>query len=80
MAVKIRMKKISSTAKGRYNFRIVAINQSDARDSMPLEELGYYNPATDPAFFKINKERYDYWISKGAQPSNTVASLYKKMK
>ena len=79
MSVKIRLKKISTASKGRYNFRLVVIEKSSARDSRPIEEIGYYNPSKNPASLKINKERYDYWISKGAQPSDTVASLYKKL-
>jgi small subunit ribosomal protein S16 len=80
MAVKIRMKKVSRTSSGRYNFRIIVINQTAARDGEPVEEIGYYDPAKNPASLKINKERYDYWVSKGALPSDTVASLYKKIK
>ncbi|MFC1708900.1 30S ribosomal protein S16 [Candidatus Omnitrophota bacterium] len=80
MSVRIRMKKISRTAKGRYNFRIVVISRPAARDSRPIEEIGYYDPSKKPASVKIKKERYDYWVSKGAQPTDTVASLYKKYK
>lgn len=80
MAVKIRMRKISRTSSGRYNFRIVAIDRETARDGRTIEEIGYYDPSKNPASLKINKERYDYWVSKGAQPSDTVASLYKKIK
>lgn len=78
MSVRIRLRKISSTSKKRYNFRIVVINKANPRDSRYIEELGYYEPSKNPATLKINKERYDYWISKGAQPSDTVTSLYKK--
>jgi small subunit ribosomal protein S16 len=80
MSARIRMKKISTTSKGRYNFRLVVIDRSSSRDARPIEEIGYYDPSKNPASLKINKARYDYWVSKGAQPSNTVASLYKKYK
>ena len=78
MAVKIRMKKISSTSSGKYNFRIVVIDREKARDGKNIEEIGHYDPSKNPASIKIDKERYDYWVSKGAKPSDTVASLYKK--
>lgn len=80
MAVKIRMKKISRTSSGRYNFRIAVIDREKARDGKTIEEIGYYDPSKSPASLKINKERYDYWLSKGAQPSETVASLCRKLK
>lgn len=80
MSVKIRLKKISSTSSGHYNFRIVVIDGREARDSKHIEEIGFYDPSKNPASLKINKERYDYWVGKGAEPSDTVASLYKKYK
>lgn len=80
MTVRIRMKKISRTSKGRYNFRVVVIKKTAARDSRPIEEIGHYDSAKNPASLKINKERYEYWVSKGAQPTDTVASLYKRYK
>ena len=80
MAVRIRMRRINSKASGRDNFRIVVTDQRNPRDSKFVEEIGYYDPNKNPASIKIEKERYDYWVSKGAQPSDTVASLYKKCK
>lgn len=80
MSVKIRLRKISSTSSGHYNFRIVVMDARNARDSKHIEELGYYDPSKNPASLKINKERYDYWLAKGAQPSDTVQSLYKGYK
>ena len=80
MTVRIRLKKISRTAKGRYNFRVVVIKKTAARDSRPIEEIGYYDPSKNPASLKINNDRYDYWVAKGAQPTDTIATLYKKQK
>ena len=77
MALTIRMKKISDTSKGRTNFRMVVIERTKARDGRFLEELGYYDPSKKPASLKIDKDRYDYWVSKGALPSDTAKSLYK---
>lgn len=79
MSVMIRLKKVS-TSRGRYNFRVAVINKTSARDARTIEEIGYYDPAKNPASLKIDKERYDYWVKNGAQPSDTVASLYKKVK
>jgi small subunit ribosomal protein S16 len=80
MAVAIRLRKISDTSKKRYNFRIVAIDDSNPRDGRVLEELGYYDPAKDPAALKINKERLEHWRKLGAIVSPTVKSLVKKVK
>jgi small subunit ribosomal protein S16 len=78
MAVRIRLKKLSDTAKKRYNFRIVAIEDSYPRDGRVIEELGYYDPAKKPAAVKFDKEKIASWVAKGAQLSPTVASIVKK--
>ncbi|MFH0877993.1 MAG: 30S ribosomal protein S16 [Candidatus Omnitrophota bacterium] len=80
MAVKIRMRKVSDTAKKRYNFRIVVIEGGRSRDARVIEELGYYDPAKQPAALKVNKERLEHWRKLGAQVSSTVKSLVKKLK
>ena len=79
MSVMIRLKK-ASASRGRYNYRVVVINKANSRDGKTIEEIGYYDAAKNPASLKIDKERYDYWVKNGAQPSDTVASLYKKIK
>lgn len=78
MAVKIRLRKVSDTSKKRYNFRIAVMDERKARDGRVLEELGYYDPAKQPAALKINKERIEHWRKLGAQISPTVKSLIKK--
>ena len=80
MAVKIRLRKISDTSKKRYNFRISVLEGSRPRDGRVIEELGFYDPAKNPAAFKVNKERIEYWRKLGAQISPTVKSLVKKSK
>jgi len=80
MATRIRMRKISHTSTGRYNFRIVVTTRSKARDASQIEEIGYYDPSKKPASVKLDTVRYEYWVSKGAEPSNTVRSIYKKLK
>ena len=79
MSVMIRLKK-ASASRGRYNYRVVVINKANSRDGKTIEEIGYYDAAKNPASLKIDKERYDYWVKNGAQPSDTVARLYKKIK
>lgn len=80
MSVKIRLRKINDTSKKRYNFRISVLDGSRPRDAKVIEELGYYDPAKNPAALKINKERVEHWRKLGAQISPTVKSLIKKIK
>ncbi|MEZ5427246.1 MAG: 30S ribosomal protein S16 [Pyrinomonadaceae bacterium] len=58
-------------------YRVVVKEKRSKRDGKYLENLGTYNPMTEPAEIKLNHDRIDYWISVGAQPSETVASLIK---
>ena len=74
--VKIRMKRMGMKKEPFY--RIVVIDSRNARDGRAIEELGYYNPVSDPVELKINDERAKYWLSVGAQPSDTVRGLLKK--
>ena len=76
MSVKIRLRRIGKHVKGRRHFRIAIMSIHTGRDSRCLEEIGYYNPKGK--LLHIKKERYDYWVSKGALPSATVKSLVKK--
>ncbi len=79
MQVRIRLQKAGKTANKRYNYRIVAISRAEARDSRHLEVLGYYDPAKKPASLSVNKDRISEWVKKGAQVSETVKSLLKKV-
>jgi small subunit ribosomal protein S16 len=74
--VKIRLKRMG--AHKRPFYRIVVADSRAARDGRFIEELGYYNPLTDPADVKINVEKAKKWISTGAQPTDTVRGLLKK--
>ncbi len=71
--VAIRLRRAGS--KKRPFFRIVVTDSRAARDSSFVEILGHYNPRTKPALVDVQKERVDYWISKGAQPSDSVRTL-----
>ncbi len=76
MAVKIRMKRMGAKKKPFY--RIVVSDSRSPRDGRFIEEIGYYNPLRDPVEISVNAERVKYWISQGAQPSDTVRALLKK--
>jgi small subunit ribosomal protein S16 len=71
--VVIRLRRAGS--KKRPFFRIVVTDSRAARDSSFVEILGHYNPRTKPAIVKVDQARVDHWISKGAQPSDTVRTL-----
>ncbi len=76
MAVKIRLKRMGAKKKPFY--RVVVADSRSPRDGAFLEEIGYYNPLTDPAEIKIDNEKAIDWMKKGAQPSDTVRALLKK--
>ena len=76
MAVKIRLKRIG--AKKTPFYRVVVADERSPRDGKFIEEIGYYNPLTDPVDIKINKEKAEKWLSCGAQPTETVRTLLKK--
>lgn len=75
MAVKIRMKRIGSKKKPFY--RIVVADSRSPRDGRFIEEIGYYNPISNPKQFKVDSEKVTKWISNGAKPTETVAKLFK---
>ena len=74
--VTMRLTRIGS--KKRPYYRIVVIDKRRARNGRFLEVLGQYNPIASPAQMEINSERAQYWLSKGAQPSETVQSILRK--
>lgn len=76
MAVKIRLKRMGAHKKPFY--RVVVADSRSPRDGKFIEEIGYYNPLTNPADIKIDGEKAKKWISNGAQPTETVKSLFKK--
>ena len=74
--VTMRLTRIGS--KKRPYYRIVVIDKRRARNGRFLEVLGQYNPIASPVHMEINSERAQYWLSKGAQPSETVESILRK--
>ncbi len=65
--------------KHRPFYRIVAIDRERPRESRYIDLLGHYNPMSDPAEIKLDVEKYNDWIKKGAKPSQTVRSLLKRV-
>jgi len=59
-------------AKKKPTYRVVVIEKANARDGRFVEIVGHYNPRSHPVEVVLKRERIDYWLSKGAQPSNTV--------
>ena len=76
MAVKIRLRRIG--AKKAPFYRLVVADSRYPRDGRFIEEIGYYNPLTDPADIKIDAEKAKKWLENGAQPTDTVRALLKK--
>lgn len=72
----IRLRRTGSTKRPFY--RVVVADSRDWRDGRFVEVLGHYDPRRKPAVVKINRERADYWIGRGARPSETVQSFLKQ--
>ncbi len=77
MAVKIRLKRMG--AKHSPFYRVVVADSRSPRDGRFIEEIGYYNPTTEPTTIKIDVDKATSWIKKGAQPSDTVKRLLNKI-
>jgi len=78
MAVRIRLRRIGKNPKKRPHFRLSVFEETRSRDGRFIEELGYYSPCTGAA--KINQERLEFWVKRGAQASPTIKSLLRKIK
>lgn len=76
MAVKLRLKRMGAKKKPFY--RIVAADSRTKRDGIVIEEVGYYNPITQPATVKVDEEKTLKWLSTGAQPTDTVRDILSK--
>ena len=75
MAVKIRLRRMGKKKAPFY--RIIVADSRDKRDGRFIEEIGTYDPNTDPSTFKVNEESAKKWLSVGAQPTDTVAKIFK---
>lgn len=76
MAVKIRLKRMGANKRPFY--RIVVADSRAPRDGRFIEEIGYYNPISEPKQIEIDNEKAEKWLKNGAQPTTTVKSLFKK--
>ena len=76
MAVKMRLRRMGMKKAPVY--RVIVADSRSPRDGRFIEEIGYYNPLTEPAEIKIDAEKAKKWIANGAQPTETVKSLLKK--
>ena len=74
--LKIRLRRMG--AKKQPFYRIVVADSRAPRDGAFVEEIGYYNPGTEPAELKVDADRAKTWMKNGAQPTDTVRGLLKK--
>lgn len=74
--IKVRLRRIGSNRRPAY--RIVISDARRTPRAAFLEDVGFYNPRTNPPELRLNRERLEFWLARGAQLSETVASLYKR--
>ena len=75
MAVRIRLTRVGATKQPTY--RLVVSDSRNARDGRSLETIGHYNPRMDPVEVAIDADKAKKWLAQGAQPSDTVARLFR---
>ena len=75
MSVRVRLTRVGS--KKNPIWRVVVADQRSPRDGRFIETIGHYNPQTEPSTIVIDEERFQHWVSRGAQPTNTVKQLVK---
>jgi small subunit ribosomal protein S16 len=75
MAVRIRLTRVGATKQPAY--RVVVADARTARDSRSIDTIGHYNPRTEPVELNIDADKAKAWLAKGAQPSDTVARLFR---
>jgi small subunit ribosomal protein S16 len=73
--LKIRLRRVG--AKKQPSYRLVVAESSSPRDGRFVENIGFYNPRTEPATVKVEEDRALYWLSQGAQPTDSVSRLFK---
>ena len=77
MPVRIRLTRVGATKQPSYRF--VVSDSRSARDGRSLDTLGHYDPRKDPVEIEVDAEKATRWLSQGAQPSDTVARLFRKV-
>ncbi len=76
MAVKIRLTRVGATK--RPSYRVVATDSRAARDGRPLEIIGFYDPLTEPATVRLDAEKLERWMARGAKPTEVVSRLMRQ--
>lgn len=76
MSVRIRLTRVGATKQPTY--RLVVADSRSARDGRAIDTIGHYNPRTDPIELVVDEAKARDWLSKGAQPSDTVKRLFKQ--
>ena len=76
MAVKIRLRRMGQ--KKRAYYRIIVADSNSPRDGRCIDEIGTYDPNTDPSTFKVNEELAKKWLANGAQPTEVVSRIFKQ--
>ena len=77
MAVRIRLNRVG--AKKQPTYRFVVTESRNARNGRSLDTIGHYNPRTDPVEIKVDEDKARDWMSRGAQPTDTVARLFRRL-
>jgi small subunit ribosomal protein S16 len=77
MSVRVRLTRVGS--KKNAIWRVVVADQRSPRDGRFIETIGHYNPQTDPSTIVVDQERYEHWVSRGAQPSGSVKNLMRAL-
>ncbi|OFI07703.1 30S ribosomal protein S16 [Clostridium acetireducens DSM 10703] len=77
MAVKIRLRRMGKKKAPFY--RVIVADSRAPRDGKFIEEIGYYDPTTEPVTVKIDEEKADKWVKNGAQPTDVVKKLFSKV-
>jgi small subunit ribosomal protein S16 len=75
MSVRVRLTRVGSNKNPIW--RVVVADQRSPRDGRFIETIGHYNPQTNPSMITIDEERFQHWVARGAQPTNTVKQLVK---
>ena len=76
MSVRMRLARVGATKQPTY--RVVVIDSRSPRDGRAIDIIGHYNPRTEPVEFNVDAEKAKAWMAKGAQPSDTVARLFRQ--
>jgi small subunit ribosomal protein S16 len=78
MGVRIRLARMGAKKKPFY--RVVVAHSESPRDGRYIEQVGYYDPKTDPVLIKLDSDKIQSWITRGAKPTQIVSQLIKKVK